>query len=85
MDMQQHLETLRPRIGCEQISPDEIQHDFLVYDTWMIFEIEIQLDRPFFWWLWRLESYWITKDVGQTIRIEVFDWNQIVEHVLPPD
>lgn len=39
-------------IGCEQISPDEIQHDFLVYD------------------------------VGQTIRIEVFDWNQIVEHVL---
>lgn len=39
-------------IGSEQISPDEVQHDFLVYD------------------------------VGQTLRMEVFDWNQIMEHVL---
>ena len=22
------------RIGSEQISPDEVQHDFLVFDTW---------------------------------------------------
>lgn len=39
-------------IGSEQISPDEVQHDFLVFD------------------------------VGQTLRIEVFDWNQIRDDVL---
>ncbi len=50
------LETLRPRIGSEQISPDEIQHDFLVYDTWMIFEIHWYPVGLAFFWRLRLET-----------------------------